>query len=295
MIKKRKGIILAGGTGTRLYPLTLTTSKQLLPIFDKPMIYYPLSILMLSEIRDILIISTPGDISRYKFLLGDGSKWGLNFSYQIQSKPGGLAEAFILGKNFIGEDLPVLILGDNIFYGHSIENLLKEACKTNHGATIFAYHVQDPERYGVVEYDNNKIVISIDEKPINPKSNYAITGLYYYDNNVLEYAKNLKPSSRGELEITDLNKFYLRENSLNVKILDRGYTWLDTGTHNSLLEASKFVETIQTRQGLKIAAPEEIAFKKNWIDHHQLEQLALNLGKNEYGNYLMNILLQSKN
>ena len=295
MIKKRKGIILAGGTGSRLFPLTLTTSKQLLPIFDKPMIYYPLSILMLSEIRDILIISTPRDISKYELLLGDGSKWGLNFSYQIQSKPRGLAEAFILGKNFIGEDLPVLILGDNIFYGHDIENLLKEACKPNHGATIFAYHVQDPERYGVVEYDSNKIVISIDEKPINPKSNYAITGLYYYDNNVLEYAKNLKPSSRGELEITDLNKFYLRENNLNVQILKRGYTWLDTGTHNSLLEASKFVETIQTRQGLKIAVPEEIAFKKNWINHNQLEQLALNLEKNEYGKYLMNILLQSKN
>ena len=294
MIRKRKGIILAGGSGTRLYPVTLTISKQLLPIFDKPMIYYPLSTLMLSEIRDILIISTPTDISKYKLLLGDGSKWGLNLSYQIQPRPGGLAEAFLLGKSFIGEDLPTLILGDNIFYGHDFESLLKKAHNTNQGATLFAYHVNDPERYGVVEYDSNKNVISIDEKPSNPKSNYAITGLYYYDNNVLEYAKNLKPSARGELEITDLNKFYLHDNSLNVQILERGYTWLDTGTHHSLLEASKFVETIQTRQGLKIAAPEEIAFKKNWINHDQFEQLALPLSKNEYGKYLMNILFQSK-
>ena len=294
-MKKRKGIILAGGSGTRLYPITLTTSKQLLPIFDKPMIYYPLTTLMLSEIRDILIISTPRDISTYKLLLGDGTQWGLNLSYQIQPKPSGLAEAFLLGKNFIGKDLPVLILGDNIFYGHNFESLLKKACNTNHGATIFAYHVKDPERYGVVQYDSNQNVISIDEKPSKPKSNYAITGLYYYDNNVLEYAKNLKPSSRGELEITDLNKFYLRENSLNVQILERGYTWLDTGTHHSLLEASKFVETMQTRQGLKIAVPEEIAFKKNWIDHNQLEQLAQNLSNNEYGKYLTKILLQSKN
>ena len=294
MIRKRKGIILAGGSGTRLYPVTLTISKQLLPIFDKPMIYYPLSTLMLSEIRDILIISTPTDISKYKLLLGDGSKWGLNLSYQIQPRPGGLAEAFLLGKSFIGEDLPTLILGDNIFYGHDFESLLKKAHNTNQGATLFAYHVNDPERYGVVEYDSNKNVISIDEKPSNPKSNYAITGLYYYDNNVLEYAKNLKPSARGELEITDLNKFYLHDNSLNVQILERGYTWLDTGTHHSLLEASKFVETIQTRQGLKIAAPEEIAFKKNWINHDQFEQLVLPLSKNEYGKYLMNILFQSK-
>jgi glucose-1-phosphate thymidylyltransferase len=247
---------------------------------------------MLSDIRDILIISTPRDLPLYELLLGDGSKWGLNFSYQIQPNPGGLAEAFLLGKNFIGEDLPTLILGDNIFYGHDFETLLKTANNREKGATLFAYHVNDPERYGIVEYDKNKSIISIDEKPINPKSNYAITGLYYYDNNVLEYAKNLIPSTRGELEITDLNKFYLRDKNLNVQILERGYAWLDTGTHHSLLEASKFVETIQERQGLKIAIPEEIAFKKNWINHDQLEKLALSLSNNEYGKYLANILLK---
>lgn len=292
MTKKRKGIILAGGSGSRLYPVTLTISKQLLPIFDKPMIYYPLSILMLSDIRDILIISTPRDLPLYELLLGDGSKWGLNFSYQIQPNPGGLAEAFLLGENFIGKDLPTLILGDNIFYGHDFETLLKTANNKDYGATLFAYHVNDPERYGIVEYDKNNNIISIDEKPINPKSNYAITGLYYYDNNVLEYAKNLIPSARGELEITDLNKFYLRDKNLSVQILERGYAWLDTGTHHSLLEASKFVETIQERQGLKIAIPEEIAFKKNWINHDQLEKLALSLSNNEYGKYLTNILLK---
>ena len=287
---KRKGIILAGGSGTRLYPVTQTISKQLLPVYDKPMIYYPLTTLMLGGMQDILIISTPEDTPRFESLLGDGSQWGMNFHYQVQPSPDGLAKAFILGKNFVGNNPSSLILGDNIFYGHDLQELLSSAGKRTEGATVFAYHVQDPERYGVAEFDQNNKVISLEEKPTQPKSNYAVTGLYFYDNQVIDYAASLKPSKRGELEITDLNKIYLNENKLSVEIMDRGYAWLDTGTHDSLLDAGQFISTIENRQGLKVACPEEVGYKQGWISAGQLEKLAQPLLKNQYGQYLMKVL-----
>jgi glucose-1-phosphate thymidylyltransferase len=286
---KRKGIILAGGSGTRLYPVTHTISKQLLPVYDKPMIYYPLTTLMLGDIRDILIISTPQDLPQFENLLGDGSQWGLKLSYTVQPSPDGLAQAFILGEEFIGDDLSTLILGDNIFYGHDLENLLNSANARESGATVFAYHVNDPERYGVVEFNPDNQAISLEEKPQQPKSNFAVTGLYFYDHNVVELAKNLKPSTRGELEITDLNKLYLNNNDLFVEIMDRGYAWLDTGTHDSLLEAGQFISTIENRQGLKVACPEEIAFRKGWINKNELKILAKDLIKNSYGEYLIKL------
>jgi glucose-1-phosphate thymidylyltransferase len=286
---KRKGIILAGGSGTRLYPVTHTISKQLLPVYDKPMIYYPLTTLMLGDIRDILIISTPQDLPQFENLLGDGSQWGLKLSYTVQPSPDGLAQAFILGEDFIGDDLSTLILGDNIFYGHDLENLLNSANARESGATVFAYHVNDPERYGVVEFNPDNQAISLEEKPQQPKSNFAVTGLYFYDHNVVELAKNLKPSTRGELEITDLNKLYLNNNDLFVEIMDRGYAWLDTGTHDSLLEAGQFISTIENRQGLKVACPEEIAFRKGWINKNELKILAKDLIKNSYGEYLIKL------
>lgn len=289
-IPHRKGIILAGGSGTRLYPLTQSISKQLLPVYDKPMVYYPLSVLMLAGIRDVLIVSTPQDIPRFQDLLRDGVQWGLNIEYCIQPSPDGLAQAFILGKNFIGDELSALILGDNIFYGHDLNELLFNAMQKNDGATIFAYHVQDPERYGVVEFDLNNKAFSLEEKPKAPKSNYAITGLYFYDKDVVEMAQTLKPSARGELEITDLNRLYLNQQRLNVEIMGRGYAWLDTGTHDSLLEASQFIATIENRQGLKVACPEEISFKQGWINSTQLEKLAAPILKNEYGQYLQRVL-----
>lgn len=291
----RKGIILAGGSGTRLYPLTQSISKQLLPVYDKPMIFYPLSVLMLAGIRDILIISTPQDILRFQDLLKDGAQWGINFEYCIQLKPDGLAHALILGKNFIGHDLSALILGDNIFYGHDLKNLLSNAMTKEDGATIFAYHVQDPERYGVVEFNQNNKALSLQEKPKTPKSNYAITGLYFYDKDVVEMAKTLGPSSRGELEITDLNQLYLDEKKLHVEIMGRGYAWLDTGTHESLLQASQFIATIESRQGLKVACPEEISFNQGWINESQLESLAHPLLKSQYGQYLRRILNDKSN
>ena len=284
-----KGIILAGGSGTRLYPLTKSTSKQLMPIYDKPMIYYPLSTLMLAGIKDILIITTPRDNKSFKELLSDGSQWGINISYKVQPSPDGLAQAFIIGEDFIGDEGCALILGDNIFYGHNLSNLVKRAVHKENGATIFAYYVKDPKRYGIVEFDENRNAISLKEKPQNPKSNFAVTGLYFYDKNVVRYAKTITPSARGELEITDLNKIYLKEKSLRVETLGRGYAWLDTGTHESLLQAASFVETVQDRQGLKIACPEEIAYNLGYIDKQQLINLAKPLSKNEYGKYLMAI------
>jgi glucose-1-phosphate thymidylyltransferase len=291
-IKKRKGLILAGGLGTRLYPVTQSISKQLLPVYDKPMIYYSLSTLMLAGIRDILLISTPDDISRFEALLGDGSQWGLNIQYCVQASPDGLAQAFILGESFIGNDLSALILGDNIFYGHDMDSLLENAMAREEGASVFAYHVQDPDRYGVAEFDRDSKLISLEEKPIKPKSNFAVTGLYFYDRDVVKLAKTLKPSSRDELEITDLNQLYLTHKKLHVEVMGRGYVWLDTGTHESLLEASQFIATIENRQGLKVSCPEEIAFRQNWIDAHQLEKLAKPLSKNEYGQYLLRILTE---
>ena len=285
----RKGIILAGGSGSRLYPITHVVSKQLLPIYDKPMIYYPLSTLMFADIREILIITTPADQMSFQNLLGDGSQWGIKLKYQVQPNPDGIAQAFILAEDFIANDLATLILGDNIFYGHNIESILHSSCIRDEGATVYAYHVNDPERYGVIEFDNNK-VISIEEKPTNPKSNFAITGLYFYDKNVVDLVKQLKPSKRGELEITDLNKLYLHNDKLFVEFMGRGYTWLDTGTYDSLLDASQFISTIEKRQGLKIACLEEIAFKKKWISKSDLENLANLLIKNSYGQYLMGLI-----
>ena len=287
---KRKGIILAGGSGSRLYPVTQSISKQLLPVYDKPMIYYPLTTLMLGDIREILIISTPQDLPKFKKLFGDGSQWGLSLSYKAQPSPDGIAQSFILGEDFIGDDLITLILGDNIFYGNDLEKVLSSANKNYSGATIFAYQVKDPERYGVVQFNKNNDVISIDEKPLNPKSNFAITGLYYYDQTVVQIAKDLKPSKRNELEITDINEKYLEKNNLSVELLRRGFAWLDTGTHQSLLEASQFISTIESRQGLKIACPEEVAYRKNWISKTDLKALAQPLLKNEYGKYLLKII-----
>jgi glucose-1-phosphate thymidylyltransferase len=286
----RKGIILAGGSGTRLYPVTQVVSKQLLPIYDKPMVYYPLSTLMLAGIRDILIISTPEDTPRFQQLLGDGTKWGMNLSYAVQPSPDGLAQAFIIGKSFIGDSLSSLILGDNIFYGHDFSSQLQRASAKQDGATVFAYRVHDPERYGVAEFDAAGKVISLEEKPLKPKSSYAVTGIYFYDKNVCELAANLKPSPRGELEITDLNRLYLERGQLSCEVMGRGMAWLDTGTHESLLEASQYIEIIERRQGLKVACPEEVAYRQGWIGAAEIEALAAPMLKNSYGQYLIAML-----
>jgi len=286
----RKGIILAGGSGTRLHPATLSVSKQLLPVYDKPMIYYPLGTLLLAGIQDILVISTPQDTPRFEQLLGDGSQWGINLSYAVQPSPDGLAQAFTIGADFIGNNPSALVLGDNIFYGHDFQSLLLNANTRNAGASVFAYHVHDPERYGVAEFDNTGRVLSLEEKPTAPKSSYAVTGLYFYDNQVVDLARDLKPSARGELEITDLNNLYLQQEQLHVEIMGRGYAWLDTGTHDSLLDASQYIATMERRQGLKVACPEEICFRAGWINAEQLERLAQPLLKNGYGQYLRNLL-----